>query len=66
MIKTKMSQVINNKSLDGYSITVKTNEDNEEWITINHFETNIHLPVDTIAELVEALQKHYNVIRKYH
>lgn len=65
MIKTYLVQKIENNSLDGYPLTVRTNKENDQWITINHFETNIHLPVDTLPELIEVLQNQYKTIRNF-
>jgi len=64
MISAKLQHKIVNRDLDGYPIFVETNADNEAWITIEHAQNNIPLPVHVIPELVEALQEHYRLVMK--
>jgi len=64
MITAKLQHKIVNRDLDGYPIFVETDANNEAWIVIQHAQDNIHLPIDAVPELVEALQEHYRLVMK--
>jgi len=64
MISAKLQHKIVNRDLDGYPIFVETDPDNEAWIVVEHSQNKIHLPIDAVPELVEALQEHYRLVMK--
>jgi hypothetical protein len=64
MISAKLQHKIVNRDLDGYPIFVETNPDNENWITIEHDQNKIPLPIHVVPELIEALQEHYRLVMK--
>ncbi len=64
MISAKLQHKIINRDLDGYPIFVETDPDNEAWITFEHATQKVHLPVEVIPELVEALEEHYRLVMK--
>ena len=68
MIRTKLAHEIHNNELHGDNVYITTNENNEEWITIEHAvginADKVHIPVAVIPDLVQALEQHYTLARK--
>jgi predicted RNA-binding protein with PIN domain len=69
MIRTKITHEIHNNDLHGDSVYVTTNENNQEWVTIEHGAARInadmiHIPITVIPDLVQALQEHYTLVTK--